>query len=155
MRNKPNLDPMLEVMVPDDADYDAIQWYDLSAKRPRVEDPFDIDRFIGEVPVPSIPNSNPMLQTINGEPSRPCPFPDLNSQLLGTPSEGSRNSISGEHIPESCKQLKSCEGNRKNQMYTEVEATINMGKELGVNLVNMEEMVRTVIAGEMETDMVQ
>ncbi|KAI3812362.1 hypothetical protein L1987_17069 [Smallanthus sonchifolius] len=82
------------------------------------------------------------IDAIQCESSRPSPFPDLNSQILRSPQDEHGNSelvgVGG--------------GNRiDNIRSTEVGETINMGKELGVNLENLEELVRTVIEGEMET----
>ncbi|KAI3763335.1 hypothetical protein L1987_00507 [Smallanthus sonchifolius] len=112
----------------------------------RMEDPFDLDRFIGGAPGLAT-QKNISGNTIPvGESSRFHPLPDLNSQIIRPPQDeqgnsdqvggGGRNWIGGGRS-------------------AEVDATINMGKELGANLINLEELVRTVIEGEMETEMVQ
>ncbi|KAI3805487.1 hypothetical protein L1987_27913 [Smallanthus sonchifolius] len=118
----------------------------------RVEESCDIDRFIEGPPLPVIHITNPMNKNTAGDFTRPSPFPDQNSQLLSKPLEEYGNSLSNGSIPDACEQLVECGGNQNdNRRPAEVDATINTGKEFGVNLDNLEELVRTVIEGEMET----
>ncbi|KAI3821231.1 hypothetical protein L1987_08792 [Smallanthus sonchifolius] len=97
----------------------------------RMEDPFDLDRFIGGAPGLAT-QKNISGNTIPvGESSRFHPLPDLNSQIIRPPQDeqgnsdqvggGGRNWIGGGRS-------------------AEVDATINMGKELGANLINLEEL---------------
>ncbi|KAI3828127.1 hypothetical protein L1987_02224 [Smallanthus sonchifolius] len=62
----------------------------------------------------------------------------------------------GEYIPDTCEQEVASGRTQEVQIEPdEVEATIMMGKELGINSDNFEEMVRRVIEGEMETEVLQ
>ncbi|KAI3675496.1 hypothetical protein L1987_85086 [Smallanthus sonchifolius] len=82
-------------------------------------------------------------------PSRPSHFPDLNSQIQRLPQDEQGNcemvDVSGARGGDRIHGIRS----------SEVGETINMGKELGVNLENFEELVRSVIEGEMETKLGQ
>ncbi|KAI3773846.1 hypothetical protein L1987_48383 [Smallanthus sonchifolius] len=85
-------------------------------------------------------------------PLRLSPFPDLNSSMSGSSSEASGDWVSGGFIPDtndpSTRNTRSTDELRTPN---EVEATISMGKKWGVNLDNLEELVREVIDGEMVT----
>ncbi|KAI3732039.1 hypothetical protein L1987_63236 [Smallanthus sonchifolius] len=122
-------------------------------KRPRTDsldsDPYDIDRFIGD-PHLLANSSRPCIITGNCNPPPP-PIPDLNSHLNTSQSEGS-----GEHIPDTWDRLDSDPIlDPDSRISAEIEATIHMGNELGINLANFEDMVRTVIEGERENEVVQ
>ncbi|KAI3793987.1 hypothetical protein L1987_36611 [Smallanthus sonchifolius] len=122
-----------------------------SRKRPRMDvmgsDPFDIDRFING---PSSLTS-PAHPRVIGVSSGPSSLPDLNSNIIISQSEGS-----GEHIPDSCAQLMKDAGLASDSRVSdEIEATIEMGKELGVNLDNFEDLVRKTIEGELVKDVAQ
>ncbi|KAI3805600.1 hypothetical protein L1987_28125 [Smallanthus sonchifolius] len=78
----------------------------------------------------------------------PNPLPDLNSQVSSMKSEGVRGLESGEGIPDSYDQSEMGMTNHEGRsMHSEIEATIEMGKELGVNINTMEDMIRMVIEG--------
>ncbi|KAI3808598.1 hypothetical protein L1987_24553 [Smallanthus sonchifolius] len=124
-------------------------------KRPRTDsldgDPFDIDRFIGGAHIQNNPIMSPFHPSNTGESSRPPSLPDLNSQLNSSQSEGS-----GEHIPDTSDRLVVDTGIKSDsRVPCEIEATIAMGKELGVNLENFEDIVCKVIEGERVLDVVQ
>ncbi|KAI3803808.1 hypothetical protein L1987_31970 [Smallanthus sonchifolius] len=87
---------------------------------------------------------------------RTDPLPDLNSILSSSSLAEPEKLISDEVVPNTCEQLDAEMGNRSDHSCApEVEATLNMGKELGVNLANLDVLVRSVIEGEMVTNMVQ
>ncbi|KAI3798731.1 hypothetical protein L1987_34009 [Smallanthus sonchifolius] len=154
LKNQTRHNPSIDVSVPDDADFDAIQW-----KRPRIEsrgeDPFDLHQFIdGSLP-PIISSSNPLLVHNPCEITRPTPLPDLNSQLNSSHLDEAVFSSSCGSSHDSGEQTDMGGRIRNEISLEEVEATIKMGKELGVNLDNLEELVTSMIEGELESDMVQ
>ncbi|KAI3762021.1 hypothetical protein L1987_52444 [Smallanthus sonchifolius] len=63
---------------------------------------------------------------------------------------------SGDHIPDTWDRLDSDPIlDPDSRVSAEIEATTHMGNELGINLANFEDMVRTVIEGERENEVVQ
>ncbi|KAI3786464.1 hypothetical protein L1987_40161 [Smallanthus sonchifolius] len=132
------------------------QFGSVSRKRPRTDkfvgDPFDLDRFINRNGPLSGTNSTAENLDNSIHLLRLSPFPDLNSSMGGSSSEASGDWVRSGFIPDtndpSTRIKKSTD-----ELHTpnEVESTISMGKKLGVNLDNLEEMVREVIDGEMVT----
>ncbi|KAI3724995.1 hypothetical protein L1987_64765 [Smallanthus sonchifolius] len=88
------------------------------------------------------------------------PF-DLNSLLSGSQSDESGDLIPGtcnRLVVDSCRRSDSwvpIEGEDSSRVSEEIEATVAMGRELGVNFENFKDMVRKVIHGEMELDVAQ
>ncbi|KAI3754179.1 hypothetical protein L1987_53957 [Smallanthus sonchifolius] len=124
----------------------------LSRKRPRInpefEDPFDLDRFIIEENIPC-----PIRPVAACSPSPPQ---DLNSKESSVQSEDGMDMESTEGISDSYDHLeKGLEKSGGRWVQSEIDASIEMGKELGVNLNSMEDMVRLVIEGEMENSVIQ
>ncbi|KAI3809459.1 hypothetical protein L1987_25435 [Smallanthus sonchifolius] len=110
-------------------------------------DPFDIDRCIGGVPNPPIPTPNPLHSNNTGDCNTLNPFPGLNSHMNNVQVEES-----GESIPDSCEQGDANRENQEDQSNrNEIAATMEMGKALRVSIDNFEEMVRSVIEGEVVT----
>ncbi|KAI3814633.1 hypothetical protein L1987_14275 [Smallanthus sonchifolius] len=114
------------------------------------EDPFDLDRFIDGPDDNS--NFSSTCQGSLGPLPRPPPLPDLNTFTGGNSSKAT-----GESPPlNSNAGLDRSTGNNGDTVISdEIEATIRMGKELGVNMENMDELVRKVIEGEKVTSVDQ
>ncbi|KAI3695503.1 hypothetical protein L1987_78500 [Smallanthus sonchifolius] len=118
----------------------------------------NVSKYVGgsmkEVMVALPPRRKARLKS--GEPTRVSPLHDLNLQVLSShqadveiPSRSGSSQSSGNQAAEGV-------GIRnENCCLEKEEETIKMGKDLGVNLENMEDFVVSVIEREMESNMVQ
>ncbi|KAI3811181.1 hypothetical protein L1987_20899 [Smallanthus sonchifolius] len=127
-----------------------------SRKQPRIEsmddDPFNLEQLIGEVnPVPVV-QRNFRVEADGGGASDP-PIPDLNASMGAGVSEiqlnDSPNSVNME-----CGETTS-EVNGVVHIEQEVQDTIRLGKELGIELENDADQVKAAIIGEMEDAIAQ
>ncbi|KAI3713043.1 hypothetical protein L1987_71613 [Smallanthus sonchifolius] len=105
----------------------------ISRKRPRLkdvaDDPLSLERIIGEInPIPRGPQRTTMGKQVGLDHSNSMNLEDV------APTEGTNNP---DHIDQ------------------EVKDTIRMGKELGLDLKNEEDMVRATIIGELEEAVAQ
>ncbi|KAI3820994.1 hypothetical protein L1987_08550 [Smallanthus sonchifolius] len=97
------------------------------------------------------PNSSPVvlpqpLSQVNLSPQ----IPDLNSIMGGSSSAGTDDISIDSHVSDTHGTATGrLVGSEEAALNKEVEATIGMGKELGVNLDNFEDLVRMEIEGEM------
>ncbi|KAI3695632.1 hypothetical protein L1987_78631 [Smallanthus sonchifolius] len=120
-------EPAMVVEVPEDADYDVIEWYDKSVAGKLI----DFNQLC-------------------------CLHQSVIKFREGMLLDEGGESINGNHIPDSYEQSEEKRRNQEDQgVPNEVEATLKMGKELGVNFDNLEEMVRNVIEGELVTEGIQ
>ncbi|KAI3725605.1 hypothetical protein L1987_65396 [Smallanthus sonchifolius] len=156
----------LEVTVPEDADFDAVQWYDKSVMG-KMNDFKQLcclhraiegirDKIVGTLIAPSQAEFADKVLTYDtvgilaGEDWRRPEAVVLKwrnkDYSCYSQSEGGRESASGDVIHESdgSELESSLEGYG---IQSEVEATINMGKQLGVNCNNIEDMIRKGVRG--------
>ncbi|KAI3811961.1 hypothetical protein L1987_16659 [Smallanthus sonchifolius] len=180
--NKPYLDALLRsneerlvVRVRDDADFDAVQWYDkslvgkmkdinqlchlqlsISKDMEKMVSRGFADRFIGGAPLSPIPIAIPNKPSIPGVSSNPIPLPDLNSHLMGFFPEESEEMVSSEYIADTCEQPIEDVRMQEDQVgQKEIVETLEIGKNLRVNFNNFEDMLRQAVEGELETSVIQ
>ncbi|KAI3676300.1 hypothetical protein L1987_85905 [Smallanthus sonchifolius] len=108
-----------------------------SRKRPRREeidsDPFLIDDIIKEIGI---------RDKVSGKSSANSPIPDLNSAMGGT----SGDPLINQELGNSIDLGEDLVGNE--EVEKEIQATIEIGRKLGIDLRNKEEMVKAAIQGE-------
>ncbi|KAI3810316.1 hypothetical protein L1987_19928 [Smallanthus sonchifolius] len=128
-----------------------------SRKRPRVglsgEDPFHIDRFIN-ASFPAVPDSSRCsMENVGGGDSNGVAIPDLNTSMeesiRARMPDGSPNPVADRN------EGYSRAGDRAIFIRQEIEETIKLGKELGIEMENNVDQVRAAIMGELEEEVAQ
>ncbi|KAI3784793.1 hypothetical protein L1987_43898 [Smallanthus sonchifolius] len=128
-----------------------------SQKRPRVglsgEDPFHIDRFIN-ASFPAVPDSSRCsTENVGGGDSNGVAIPDLNTSMeesiRARMADGSPNPVADRN------EGYSRAGDRAIFIRQEIEETIKLGKELGIEMENNVDQVRVAIMGELEEEVAQ
>ncbi|KAI3799594.1 hypothetical protein L1987_34893 [Smallanthus sonchifolius] len=128
-----------------------------SRKGPRVglseEDPFHIDRFIN-ASFPAVPDSSRCsTENVGGGDSNGVAIPDLNTSMeesiRARMPDGSPNPVADRN------EGYSRAGDRAIFIRQEIEETIKLGKELGIEMENNVDQVRAAIMGELEEEVAQ